>query len=264
MERIKFTCCLVWLLSWTGGCGGPASIAREPDAQEDMPATPDALEPDAPLNADASDTVTPDMQPDGPIECVPDLDAIDGPGVHNIVFHLQDPPSGVTGFVAVSETDTCSPFRIEIRGPGGWTRVRLRESFCGPCPCAVLPQAYPGALLPMPNLAGVDCAEVQWMGAQRATELPRACTMCSDGTSRPNWLVRQPLEAGHYRATFAVYDVLPRGCEPSTFCNHYQCGAEGLPGMVDPDEDICPSEHTIAVEFDLPAAGDVSVDVPWS
>jgi hypothetical protein len=78
--------------------------------------------------------------------------------------------------------------------------------------------------------------------------------------------VSQPVSAGHYRATFIVYDTLPSAChedpDGTGSCSEPDLGWHFQPP---PNYMLCWSPgmlRSIQVEFDLPASGDVDVMVP--
>lgn len=83
------------------------------------------------------------------------------------------------------------------------------------------------------------------------------------GCTRERHDVHQPVDAGHYSVRVAIDDELPGSCfavegEPGFF----ECssgGSGGPPGGGTPT--TCPTARTYDVEFDLPASGNLDVDV---
>jgi hypothetical protein len=93
------------------------------------------------------------------------------------------------------------------------------------------------------------------------------CALSGSGRPTPDYRLQthgwhRPVFSGRYRATFGFADPsrLPTGCVVDG--NEIQCSRPTGPGPNPTTWDLCPNSRTVSVEFDLPASGDLTVDVP--
>ncbi|MBK8170762.1 MAG: hypothetical protein IPK60_10540 [Sandaracinaceae bacterium] len=182
-----------------------------------------------------------------------------------------DPPTGVPFPADVASTQTvtfhvsgtgylstqgsiagCSPFGVQQAGAD----IPLRGAYeclceCPPPPADVAAQVVLlgdydltwDARRLLSYTTAWDCSTHGWPGG---------------GCQRDRHDVFQPVEAGHYNARFGIHDELPAGCSEGE-AGVYSCFSAG-PGVI-PTSGICPADRFIEVEFDLPASGNVDVNV---
>jgi hypothetical protein len=221
---------------------------------------------------DARLDVSPDVPTDAPRDAPPEgtcatAPVRDIPSRHAVRFHF---PSAFAGYVA-TDGMYCAAFTLARVTAGGTEDVPRGLAFQCICECAPpamgLSRLVAPALSPTPLVLRwdarairacndyVDCAARGWPGAGYQLQWTGAS---------------QPVSAGRYQATFAVYTTLPYGCVASptmdgtAFCElsgdlvrpggweyvtYGMCEAPGTP-------------TTITAPFDLPTDGDVDVDVP--
>jgi hypothetical protein len=158
-----------------------------------------------------------------------------------VTFRFQ--PGTKTKYVAVAGT-YCSAFLLT---QGTTSFLTTRPFQCG-CECAG-PRAYVERLAP----AGGTFA---WPAATLAT-----CTEpqnCGLGPDLATAYVSQRVAPGAYRMTFVTFDALPNGC--NELGGEVSCGGGVTSSPLAPQ--ACTGDGTAAVDFVVPATGDVTVDVP--
>jgi hypothetical protein len=221
-----------------GGDGGAAS---------DGTTVVDAVGPQEP-ETNAADAR--DAGPDVPVEVT---------SVQSVRFHLR----GASGWV-VTEGQQCAPLRITDLGSGRDLVMGLPQQ-CG-CECCYLEtmvtEAHPLAAQPVLTW---DAREAMVFSETIACPPP----LIGSGDFRTTYdQARQPIRPGRYRATFALLRGVPQG-RSSMECGEDQqqtirCGSRdcGYPGRVFDHQELCPSDATGHVDFVVPPAGDLDVDVP--
>jgi hypothetical protein len=166
----------------------------------------------------------------------------------------------------VTQGQGCGPLDIEQVGSAGSEPLDLGLPY--QVICEGPPPPSTGATTVVDLSAGATAA-VTWDA--RALVTYDVCTDCSaqgwtgEGVVHSTGGFYRAVSAGHYRATFSVADdVSTLGCQrppPGTsgpvYCNPpYDGGASyGEPYA------LCNAQRVITVEFDLPASGDVDVEV---
>lgn len=173
-----------------------------------------------------------------------------------VAFHFTG-----SAFVAV-EGHLCEGFTIDEWTGSDWTPLKKQLPFdCG-CEC---PRPADPQVTLYNRVTGVEGPGSTHSWDARALALWTECDDCFDMgfVERLNSAL-QPLAAGHYRATFAVdNEPAPESCTDLDD-GTVQCDANSFT-----DDDVfpwetlrlCEGDRTVQVEFDLPASGDVTVEV---
>jgi hypothetical protein len=157
--------------------------------------------------------------------------------------------------VAITAAFLCAPFTIERQdADGSWRNLVLGVPFqCG-CECPVAGSAHPTELTGF-----VTSPTVTW-DARELVVFQQTQTCPTGGSVNVIRSAAQPVSAGHYRATIAVLDKAPAECERSTNY-HYTCQVPYGDGPTPTDYSLCAHDRTAVGTFDLPASGDVDVNL---
>lgn len=180
----------------------------------------------------------------------------------------------------MAEMPSRATVRFRFRGTSGWLATQGR--YCSGMVIervggGVVPRVFGAGCLcecaapPPPSVSQVRALN----GAQELTWDGRGLVSCSvavDCATR-GWpgvgvqftyqSVMQPVAAGRYRASFATYTEAPFNCRGDADAGMLDCTAPPGPPMLGHSGDsLCNADATLSVEFDLPASGEVVVDVP--
>jgi hypothetical protein len=243
--------CLVFLAP---ACG-PSTAT--PDTADDVPLVADGGDVPSDVPSDEpSDAPTGDVPSDalhGSCESMPVSDVASR---QTVTFHFASTASGYL----VTEGLNCGAMSISRIDGVSETPLTLGLSFQCICECPRPPDPMAsharafGASAGAPTLVWdaralstctsvVDCSERGFQAAQLETESAAA-----------------PVQAGHYRATFAVFDTLPPNCNEASD-GTVSC-AMSFNGNPATSYGLCPAMRMVQVEFDLPPDGDLDVNVP--
>jgi hypothetical protein len=209
----------------------------------------------APAGADA--IATPDAPPDGDVAIASPDAGVDAPMAlpsrQSVRFHV----SGHAGWVVTNGND-CAPLKITELATGRDLVLALPfQCGCECCPPGTtLTRAAPLAL----------GATLTWDAREAVTYQETIdCPYNGERTRQITREVHRPVGPSRYRATLAVIRAVPASIQPFVMCREnpdqtISCDLLGCGGPSPLPSGLCASE-TVEVEFDLPPAGDLDVEV---
>lgn len=236
------------------GCVGAATPVGAGDAATAQDGAPDASVDVAPDARDAAAEAATDAPVDvSPGTCAT-MPVAEVASRASVRFRF----AATTGWVA-TQGRYCLPMKIDRVGGGD-----LLLGFGAGCLCEC-PAPPPPSVVAVRALDG--SAELRWDGRALAT-----CTSAVDCATR-GWpgvgvqyetrAAAQPVAAGQYHAVFAVYDEAPTYCFGDGGVR--TCSPPPGPPMLGgfgSGNVLCNGARRVEVTFELPASGEVVVDVP--
>ena len=152
------------------------------------------------------------------------------------------------------QTSACAPANVKrILEDGGVVPVRLEDTGYCACECPIPSRAILSWKLAQPG-------RTVWTWDARSDVIYSVPRSCGSYTVTVRVGVAQPAPPGRYVAYFIVTDTMPAGCsQPSATIA--TCPDERV-WRAAPTAALCPYSRAVAVQFDLPETGDVTVIVP--
>jgi hypothetical protein len=173
--------------------------------------------------------------------------------------------TGSAGSYVVTSGWLCGPLGVvSVAADGSTTDVLLGLPYQCICECAPPPAETVTWASP---LGGASPATVVWDARALATYVE--CIDCvargypGEGIQMMTAGSLQPVAAGHFRATFAILDTVPSNCtvqaDGALDCPPVTTSFPQIPWPT--EYGLCPASRTVSVGFDLPATGDLDVEV---